>query len=438
MGDGSGLATLVLEEPRGVGGKVEAPPSLFYTLYSIAASALAGVVVEGGDWEATLARIFLANLRRIGYCVDYSPRGGLRAERGCLEEAGTTISAPLRAECSPLLLYLSSIVAGLALEPGAQVVIKASCSELAEYAKPLASLLYQLGVRAWPSSFPRILVVEGSRLYTSSIIRVPARSGLLAATTLLASLAERTPFRVLLPPGLARHSRVRQAASILSSLGLRVEIVETAVTVEGRQVEAARIEVPRGYAEAGLLAALSARGRVEVEGLPQTLGGEEELLAWLKLLGVNAEREESGVVVFEGGEPRSGIVDVSPTPQLFSPLLAAAAAMKTSILVSGLADVREEHPYAKRLEKLAGIVGAAGGRIEEKGSGLLVEFRNPARRVVDCSKTPQEACSSLLAGLSASPGGSRVVVKNIDPGYLSSRLLPSLYALGAVIREEGS
>ncbi len=420
---------VVIEEAiERVDGVIGALPSKYLSFYAATISGLYGVRVEGVDPRSTLMRLFIRAARRIGLSIDTSGES-LRAGEG-----GERVRATVNVYCEPLLLYSIAVLASTKVKPGSLVVLRSTCPELRDRAKRLAAALSALGVRAWPSTGDNVLAVEAPpRLRVPGLYTLPPGSDylLLAFMMALAGLAGR---RVVLRPTtpLPTISRVLQVAEILESLGLEVSVSHSLVTVSpGERSGEVVVNVAKGYVETGIVASLSRRGRLEVEGLPKTLYGEEQLLDIYRAIGYELSWLNDRLVLM-GGEPRHGLVGVRETPQLLLPVIAAAVASRTEIGVAGYRLGSVEEP---RLERLSAILGLAGFTAEEKGATLIIRPGNGAAREIDCTREAQGLCIPVFTGLLVSTT-SRVVFRGLDLEYFSSRLPGILYSLGASIREK--
>ena len=429
------METVIVEGVERLHGAIKAVPSRFLTYYSLLLAALRGGRVAGIDANATATRRAIAVLQRLGASIDFSQREAV-VKPASPGETTITISV----QCDPFLLYTALLLAPIYLRPGGEARIVLGCRELGEAARRATGIVVQLGARPRPlwGSFSRGVVVEAvGPVKLPSMIALPPGSDSLLASIVVGILAAMrdgegfAKFYGFLEP----RSRLAQALSLLGNLGAEVEERRGLIVVKnGISGDDLDIVVPGGYAETGVFAGLAAKGYISLRGLPAELGGEEELLTILRLLGYEVEKKSDGENVEAGigpGEGRGGVFSLT-APQLFPAVLSASLALGVPVSISGYKAFGYEEPRIGFAPKL---VSLAGFRLEERGNTVLVSPSGAPRRVVDCRDKPQTLCLAVFMGLLAATSG-RIVFRNIDLAYVYSDTLRTLYSLGAIIREE--
>ncbi|MET1101314.1 MAG: hypothetical protein ABWW69_02385 [Pyrodictiaceae archaeon] len=425
---------IIVDKPERIKGSVEAPPSLFLSLYGIALIGLLGGEVEGVDVAATPIRLFVSALRRIGLDVEAY---GDRVVVGSSPPAEVPRRILLDIGCSGLLAYTLPLVAWARARPGTTIVLRSHCPWLTSInVHGLVSALSALGARIWPGeSASRLIVIEahGKPLRpTATMITLPAGSNGLIASTLLLALAASRGGVLRYQPGLKLHSRLMATARLVEEAGIHVTVREGLVEVKGLGGAEARVKTPRGFMEAGLiLAAAGVEGEVVVRGLPRELAGEEDIVEFLHAAGLEVEQGR-GIIKAVGSEPRSLIANLSNYPHLSIPLIAYSLASRASFTLTGLAALSEEGIDLGRHGRL---LSASGMEADYEDGRLSIKGVREPRTRIDCSQQPQELCTAILVGLAAS-ASRRIVLEDIDPNAISSRILENLQLLGARVREK--
>ncbi len=431
-----GLVYRVLIELGSAKGSFEAPPSRFASL-----TALTVVGATGGRVRASrgLVTIFHRVYARLGY------QAGTAGDTLAVEPERPTrpVRTRITLPCDPVLLAFVSLMAGLATPLGSRIVLGVDCDWMVEHdLTPILEAAANLGIRMWKTGNPStILVVEPTAVhgqaYRSFVRLVGLVPGYVAAA-LLTALVWRGERSTLMVSGqLEASSRVSVAIETLKTLGAIVESDGRVYVVEppGSPIEA---RAPGGYAES--LAILSAM-EATVEGLPERAGGEEELLAVHRSLGLEHRVECSkGLCRISriAVEPRSATLTASANPETVTVAMAAIPALRPrSLVLGGLKPLEREGVQPARLERMLSKLNAEAVTEEDRlivlGWREDVEEEGVGEVKLSCEAGLERQCLAMALGAAAMHRKVSVTVSR-DPDEAMPGVLRALEQLGAKVR----
>ncbi len=402
--------------PRGIGGELTPPPDKSIThrallLASVSAGACRlGNVLDTGDCRSTRRC-----LERLGVPVEQTGRDPVTLEvrgvglRGYREPAGL-----LDAENSGTTIrLLAGLLAGLPL----YAVLTGDASLLRRPMQRVTGPLRAMGARIEGREggrLPPLTFLPGEGTLRSGDHRLEVASAQVKSALLLAALRADGPLRLT---GRVESRDHTERLFRFLGLPLREEGGGLVLTPPDR-VPAFDLQIPGDPSSAAfwLAAALVSGRELEVRGCglnPTRLGFLRVLERMGAALEVSAEGEA-------GGEP-VGTIRVRPAalrgteigeeevPSLIDevPLVAVLALFASGpTAVRGAAELRVKE--SDRLEAIARLVRAAGGRIELRADGFTVEGGRPlVSGTVEAGGDHRMAMAAAVLGAGV-PGGMRV------------------------------
>ncbi|NOZ89169.1 MAG: hypothetical protein GXO15_04505 [Crenarchaeota archaeon] len=407
------------------GGVVEAPASLWSTLFSLAAAAaVGGGVVEAGHTAARsgCVRELARGLGLLGYRVE--------VQGGSIEvvDSGEPAGGSLVARCGLLAAALLAPLAAARLRPGQRLVIRAGYEALLRSPyRQVVEAVTSLGGRAWHGERPgSLVVVEGSVSPAPSrpLARLYKPWAAAAAGAALAALAAGRPLTLLLHGSVRGTALLEEAVRLLQLLGVEARWSGGRLVVGPSAAPARAGLEPASSLYAALAAAVpllvcSGEWRAEIRWRLLQGAGVEEARSLAAALGFEAEaRCEGGAcsMLLRPGRPRSMVHSVRRDPDYaFLALLHAGLA---GGIISGLEVLEAEGYPASSLARLEGAAVEEG----EEGVRVMVEAAMPPG-VFECQEEARPACMLVLGRMLAAARGGLVAAEKIEdrlPGLLEA------------------
>ncbi len=426
-------------------GVVDAPPSLYACTTLLALAAVHGGEVAGLP-HTQMVSLMLTNLQRLGFNVEMVSADTVRLEPP--EPRPRRRRVVVSVGCSPVLLAFTVAVAAAAAPPGMLVVVRGECEWMLKTSlRPVIEPLASAGVRLWPGEgLSSLIVMEtpGPERLRPGFWRAPLNApGYVGAALAVAASTTRDAIVSVVGGEWRGRTRLSQALDLMTKLGFQVEERGAGLVVRETPSKLAA-RVPGGYYEAAVLAvAVAATGgtKLEVRGLPPTLGGEEESVAYiLEAWGLTVEKHCSKTsctlrVEAEPGSLRGFTVSARDYPPLALLASYMAASSRATVTV-GEADTIEDE--GARLKPLLTVLDMLGVPAEQRETTLEVHgaYATPPllEPRLECRLGDEHACVlALLASL-----GLRLKTR-IDGSELMDNVVPGLveklWMLGAKLEE---